>query len=57
LLEYDTTPNLFRENLLVEPLGILDQVKANGGWVSLPKGPGLGIEIDFDFVDRYRVDA
>jgi D-galactarolactone cycloisomerase len=55
ILEYDTTPNLFRENLLKEPLGILDQVARNGGWVGLPKGPGLGIELDSEFVERYRV--
>jgi D-galactarolactone cycloisomerase len=46
MLEYDTTPNLFRENILTESLGVLNQVKTNGGWVGLPKGPGLGIEID-----------
>ncbi|WP_135079419.1 mandelate racemase/muconate lactonizing enzyme family protein [Terasakiella sp. SH-1] len=57
MLEYDTTPNLFRENLLAESLGVLDQVKENGGWISLPKGPGLGIDLDWDFVDHYRVDA
>jgi D-galactarolactone cycloisomerase len=57
MLEYDTTPNLFRENILTESLGVLNQVKTNGGWVDLPKGPGLGIEIDFDFVGHYRVDA
>lgn len=55
LLEYDTTPNLFREELLKEPLGILDQVKRNGGWVGLPKGPGLGIDLDFGFVKRFLV--
>jgi D-galactarolactone cycloisomerase len=55
MLEYDTTPNLFREELLVTSLGILEQVSRNGGWVALPGGPGLGIEIDFDFVKRFSV--
>ena len=55
MLEYDTTPNRFREELLKEPLNILRQVKQNGGWVGLPKGPGLGIEIDFDFVKSFQV--
>ena len=55
MLEYDTTPNRFREELLKEPLSILRQVKQNGGWVGLPKGPGLGIEIDFDFVKSFQV--
>ena len=55
MLEYDTTPNRFREELLKEPLSILKQVKQNDGWVGLPKGPGLGIEIDFDFVKSFQV--
>ena len=55
MLEYDTTPNRFREELLKEPLSILRQVKQNGGWVGLPKGPGLGAEIDFDFVKSFQV--
>ncbi len=55
MLEYDTTPNRFREELLVKPLDIPGQVKRNGGWVSLPPGPGLGIEIDFNFTKRFEV--
>lgn len=55
MLEYDTTPNRFREDILTQSLGILDQVRENGGWVALPQGPGLGIELDHDFIDRYRV--
>jgi D-galactarolactone cycloisomerase len=55
MLEYDTTPNRFREELLVKPLDVFGQVKRNGGWVSLPPGPGLGIEIDFNFVKRFEV--
>jgi D-galactarolactone cycloisomerase len=55
MLEYDTTPNRFREELLKEPLSVLKQVKQNDGWVGLPKGPGLGIEIDFDFVKTFQV--
>jgi len=55
MLEYDTTPNRFREELLVKPLAIPEQVTQNGGWVSLPPGPGLGIEIDLEFVKRFEV--
>ena len=55
MLEYDTTPNRFREELLTTPLSIPEQVKRNGGWVSLPPGPGLGIEIDFDFMKKCEV--
>ncbi len=55
-LEYDTTPNLFRENLLQESLGIRDAVKRNGGVVPLPPGPGLGVLPDEDFIRHYTVD-
>jgi D-galactarolactone cycloisomerase len=55
MLEYDTTPNRFREELLVKPLDVPGQVKRNGGWVSLPPGPGLGIEIDFNFIKKFEV--
>lgn len=56
MLEYDTTPNLFREELLERPLMILAQVKANDGWVGLPEGPGLGVELDRSFVERFAID-
>ncbi len=55
LLEYDTTPNRFREELLEEPLGILQQVASNGGWVGLPKGPGLGVALDREFMRHFEV--
>jgi D-galactarolactone cycloisomerase len=55
MLEYDTTPNHFREQLLAEPLDVLGQVKASGGWVMVPDKPGLGVELDEAFVKKYRV--
>lgn len=55
MLEYDTTPNRFREELLQAPLNILRQVKENEGWVDLPKGPGLGIDLDFDFLKTFQI--
>ena len=55
MLEYDTTPNRFREELLIKPLDVPGQVKRNGGWVSLPPGPGLGIEIDYNFMKKFEV--
>lgn len=55
MLEYDTTPNLFHEHLLQEPLNVLGQVKEHEGRVSPPQGPGLGIELNEDFVRKYRV--
>ena len=56
MLENDTTPNRFRDELLTEPLRIVEQVGKTGGYVGLPKGPGLGIELDWDFVDHFRVE-
>ncbi|MFS1423035.1 mandelate racemase/muconate lactonizing enzyme family protein [Shewanella sp. 10N.286.48.B5] len=55
MLEYDTTPNRFREDLLKEPLNILKQVKDSGGSVALPQGPGIGVEPDPDFIKHYEV--
>ena len=55
MLEYDTTPNLFHQQLLAEPLGVLDQVQATGGRVRPPEGPGIGIDLNDDFVKKYRV--
>ena len=55
MLEYDTTPNLFHEQLLTEPLGIFEQVRDNNGRVRPPEGPGIGIALNEDFVAKYRV--
>lgn len=57
LLEYDTTPNLFREELLAEPLRVMERVAKEGGTIGLPKGPGFGFDIDWDFVRHFRVDG
>ena len=55
MLEYDTTPNLFHEQLLSEPLEVFQQVRDNGGRVRPPEGPGIGIALNEDFVAKYRV--
>jgi D-galactarolactone cycloisomerase len=55
MLEYDTTPNRFREELLTEPLRVGEQVKESGGTVALPGGPGLGVEPDPDFLKHFSV--
>lgn len=55
MLEFDTTPNRFRDQLLKNPLEIMRQVRTGDGSASAPEGPGLGIEIDFDFVNAFRV--
>lgn len=56
MLEYDTTPNLFREELAAEPLDIPGQVKATGGYVDVPENPGLGIELNRDLLNKYQIN-
>ncbi len=56
LLEFDTTDNRFRDDLLLESLDIQGQVKRNDGYVSVPDGPGLGIEPDRAFIEHYAVE-
>jgi D-galactarolactone cycloisomerase len=55
MLEFDTTHNAFRDELLAEPLDIQGQVKKNGGNVSIPQGPGIGVEPDRDFIKKYEI--
>jgi D-galactarolactone cycloisomerase len=57
MLEFDTTDNKFRDELLIEPLGIQGQVKSNVGRVKVPIAPGIGVEPDRDFIDYYSIDA
>jgi len=55
MLEFDTTKNIFRDNLLKNPLNIQKQVKQNKGRVTIPTGPGLGVEPDPDFIAHYEI--
>ena len=55
MLEFDTTPNLFRDELAIEPLQIQSQVHANGGYVRPPERPGIGVEPDPAFLEKYAV--
>ena len=57
MLEFDTTDNKFRDDLLADPLDIQGQVKANNGRVTIPTGPGIGVEPDRDFITHYKIDA
>lgn len=50
LLEYDVGENPLRDKLLIKPL------EAVNGMVTVPDGPGLGIELDPDIIKRYRLD-
>ncbi|MEO0910477.1 MAG: mandelate racemase/muconate lactonizing enzyme family protein [Pseudomonadota bacterium] len=55
MLEFDTTDNKFRDELLTQPLDIQVQVKKNNGMVSIPGGDGLGVEPDPEFIRHYEV--
>lgn len=55
MLEYDTTPNRFREDLLVHSLDVLSQVKNKDGMIGLPKGHGLCVEPDMSFIQQYLI--
>lgn len=49
LLEFDHTEHPFRLELLTEP------IQHTEGWVQIPTGPGLGIEIQSAVVEKYEV--
>ena len=55
MLEFDTMDNKFRDELLLEPLRIQEQVKRSGGYVEIPQGAGLGVEPDRKFIEHYRI--
>ncbi len=55
MLEFDTTDNKFRDELLIEPLDIQAQVKRNGGYVDIPDKPGIGVEPDPDFIAAFSL--
>jgi D-galactarolactone cycloisomerase len=50
VLEYDRSSHPFRRDLVTEPLNLVD------GMVEVPTGPGLGIEIRRETIERYRVN-
>lgn len=54
MLEFDTTHNAFRDDLLEVPLDIQGQVAAHDGTVAIPQGPGLGVVPDREIIRRYE---
>jgi D-galactarolactone cycloisomerase len=48
-LEYDRTPNIFRERLASHPLIITD------GLIKAPTGSGLGIDVDEDLIKNHSI--
>lgn len=51
LFEFDRADNVLREELLESP------IDPTGGTVAIPDGPGLGVEVDREIVDEYRIDS
>ena len=49
-LECDRTPNIFREELALEP------TKVTGEVILPPKKPGLGIDIDEKLIQKYLIE-
>jgi D-galactarolactone cycloisomerase len=49
MLEFDRSEHPFRQAIMTRP------IEHEAGRVSIPTGPGLGIEIDRATLDRYRV--
>ena len=49
MLEYDRGANALRDELLLSPIPCVD------GHLPVPEDPGLGIALDWDAVERYRV--
>ena len=50
LFELDQTPNPLREELVTKPLKIDRE-----GYVRLPEGPGLGLELNKETIEKYQV--
>jgi D-galactarolactone cycloisomerase len=49
LLEFGVDDNPWRERLLQEPFAPSD------GWLTIPNGPGLGVDVDEAFVRAHAV--
>ena len=48
ILEFDRSSHPFRLQLITKPI---EQVN---GWVEIPAGPGLGVEVDRSVLEKYR---
>ena len=50
LLEYDQGENPLRDQILHDPITFID------GYLEVPTGPGLGVELNWDIVEQYRIN-
>ncbi len=57
MLEFDTTPNRFIDEILETPLRIRESVKNSGGTVQVLDGPGLGVKPDMDFIRHFSTNS
>jgi D-galactarolactone cycloisomerase len=48
VLEFDCSSHPFRQHLITQP------IQQRDGWVTIPDGPGLGVELDRSVIERYR---
>jgi len=49
LFEFDSTPHPIRDAMLT------DALRPQAGWLSVPTGPGLGVEVDLDAIRHFSV--
>jgi D-galactarolactone cycloisomerase len=49
LLELDLSENPWRTEIVKEPFRVID------GQITVPRAPGLGIEVDEDVIRKYAV--
>lgn len=49
LFEFDSTPHPIRDAMLT------DALRPHDGWLQVPSGPGLGVEVDRDVLERFAV--
>ena len=52
-LECMVTPSVFREKLVCEPVGLPTQIV--NGTLAIPESPGLGVEVDWDYLKKLLV--
>ena len=50
ILEYDRSDHPFRQQLIEQPWQVEE------GMIAIPNGPGLGIEVNMDTVERYDIN-
>lgn len=51
MLEYDQSSHPFRQDLIFGAIGMRD------GRVDIPQGPGIGVEVNHEIIERYAVPA